>query len=59
MTNPYHKSLLRMVRLHYKMMEEINHGQSHYSANTIKEMNEAPSEAESLLADSTELGETP
>jgi len=48
-----------MVRLHYKMMEEINHGQSHYSANTIKEMNEAPSEAESLLADSTELGETP
>lgn len=43
------KSLRRMIAMHESMMKEIDHKSSCYTADTIREMNEAPLEAERLL----------
>lgn len=42
-------ALQRMRRLYGLMMEKVDHRHSFYDANTIREMNEAPTDAEKVL----------
>ena len=42
-------ALQRMRRLYGLMMEKADHGSSFWDAETIREMNEAPIEAERVL----------
>lgn len=48
------KSLDRMVKMHALMMNKTNHAASFYDAECIKEMNEAPTEAQQLLDEAEE-----
>jgi hypothetical protein len=43
-------ALAGMVRLHQAMMHQINHATSFYSADTLRQMNEAPAAALRALA---------
>lgn len=43
------EALERMQRMHQMMMRKVNHGASYYDADTLREMNEAPIQAERAL----------
>lgn len=44
-------ALERMLMLHEKTMKEANHKESFYSAETMREMNEAPIQAQKAIAE--------
>jgi hypothetical protein len=46
-------ALKRMLDMHSLMMKKVNHSASYYDADTIREMNEAPSLARKALAYAT------
>jgi len=46
-------ALQRMMVMHDKMMQKTNHGASFYDADCIREMNEAPLQAERAIKTSS------
>lgn len=44
------ETLKRMDRMHELMMRDVNHKQSAYQAETLREMNEAPLQTQRLLS---------
>ena len=50
MMNDLYKALVRMLGLHDLMAKAINNGAPHYDANTIREMNEAPIQAQQSIS---------
>ena len=43
------EALRRMLKMHEKMMDKVNHGASFYDAECLAEMNEAPAQAREAL----------
>lgn len=43
-------ALERMLSMHNMMMAKVNHAASFYSADCLREMNEAPSQAAKAIA---------
>lgn len=52
------ETLRRMDRMHELMMRDVNHKQSAYQAETLREMNEAPLQTQRLLDRLTKKEET-